>query len=101
MLCTVPALPRFFDEQLSQASPDLMRGLLTTFASALLCAQADLVRGAGYGEGSQELVSPGNGYSHHDLGSSVRTLDIAVTGSRPGILYRIGCRSAGSGPSGP
>jgi putative transposase len=41
---------RFLTEQLDQASPDLMRDLLTTFVNALLSAQADAVCGAGYGE---------------------------------------------------
>jgi putative transposase len=33
-------------EQLDQASPDLLRDLLTTFVNALLSAQADAVCGA-------------------------------------------------------
>ena len=33
----------FLHEQLAQASPDLMRGLLTTFVNALLGAEADAV----------------------------------------------------------
>jgi len=36
-------------EHLSQASPDLMRELLTTFVNALLSAEADAVCGASYG----------------------------------------------------
>lgn len=37
-----PSYPaRFLTEQLEQASPDLMRDLLTTFVNALLSAQAD------------------------------------------------------------
>ena len=34
---------RFLEEQLAQASPDLMRDLLATFVNALLSAQADAV----------------------------------------------------------
>jgi putative transposase len=45
---------RFLHEQLAQASPDLMRDLLTTFVNALLSAQADAVCGAGYGEQTSE-----------------------------------------------
>ena len=48
---------QFLNEQLSQASPDLMRDLLTTFVNALLSAQADAVCGAGYGERTPERVS--------------------------------------------
>ena len=55
---------RFLDEQLAQASPDLMRDLLTTFVNALLSAQADAVCGAGFGERSSERVNSRNGYRH-------------------------------------
>jgi putative transposase len=34
---------RFLQDELAQASPDLMRELLTTFVNALLSAQADAV----------------------------------------------------------
>ena len=47
----------FLHEQLAQASPDLMRGLLTTFVNALLGAEADAVCGAGYGTRSPERVN--------------------------------------------
>lgn len=36
----------FLHDQLAQASPDLMRGLLTTFINALLSAQVESVCGA-------------------------------------------------------
>ena len=47
-MTAVPSIDpaRFLEEQLSQASPDLMRDLLTTFVNALLSAQADAVCGA-------------------------------------------------------
>lgn len=59
-MTAVPSIDpaRFLDEQLSQASPDLMRELLTTFVNALLSAQADAVCGAGYNERSPERVNP-------------------------------------------
>ena len=38
---------RFLSEQLEQASPDLMRSMLTTFINALMSAEADA---AGTGE---------------------------------------------------
>ena len=78
---------RFLDEQLSQASPDLMRELLTTFVNALLSAQADAVCGAGYGERSSERVNSRNGYRHRDLDTRVGTLDVAVPKLRTGSLY--------------
>jgi putative transposase len=78
---------RFLNEQLSQASPDLMRELLTTFVNALLSAQADAVCGAGYGERSSERVNSRNGYRHRDLDTRVGTLDVAVPKLREGSLY--------------
>ena len=78
---------RFLDEQLAQASPDLMRDLLTTFVNALLSAQADAVCGAGYGERSNERVNSRNGYRHRDLDTRVGTLDVAVPKLRTGSLY--------------
>ncbi|WP_460836095.1 IS256 family transposase, partial [Nocardioides hungaricus] len=78
---------QFLNEQLSQASPDLMRDLLTTFVNALLSAQADAVCGAGYGERSSERVNSRNGYRHRDLDTRVGTLDVAVPKLRTGTLY--------------
>ena len=78
---------RFLEEQLAQASPDLMRDLLTTFVNALLSAQAEAVCGAGYGERSTERVNSRNGYRHRDLDTRVGTLDVAVPKLRTGSLY--------------
>jgi transposase-like protein len=49
-------------EQLAQASPDLLREMVTTFAEALMSAEADAVCSAGYGERSQERANTRNGY---------------------------------------
>ena len=78
---------QFLTEQLSQASPDLMRDLLTTFVNALLSAQADAVCGAGYNERTPERVNARNGYRHRDLDTRVGTLDVAVPKLRTGSLY--------------
>jgi putative transposase len=88
-MTAVPSIDpsRFLTEQLSQASPDLMRDLLTTFVNALLSAQADAVCGAGYGERSSERVNSRNGYRHRDLDTRVGTLDVAVPKLRQGSLY--------------
>ena len=78
---------QFLTDQLDQASPDLLRDLLTTFVNALLGAQADAVCGAGYGERSSERVNSRNGYRHRDLDTRVGTLDVAVPKLRTGSLY--------------
>ena len=64
---------RFLNEQLAQASPDLMRDLLTTFVNALLSAQADAVCGAAYGARSSGRVNSRNGYRHRDLDTRTGT----------------------------
>ena len=88
-MTAVPSIDpaRFLTEQLAQASPDLMRDLLTTFVNALLSAQADAVCGAGYGERTSERVNSRNGYRHRDLDTRVGTLDVAVPKLRQGSLY--------------
>ena len=57
---------RLLEEQLAQASPDLLRELLGTFINTLLSAEADVVCGAEYGEVTPERVNRRNGYRHRD-----------------------------------
>ena len=52
---------RLLEEQLAQASPDLLRELLTTFINTLMSAEADAVCGAAYGQASPERVNRRNG----------------------------------------
>ena len=78
---------RFLHEQLEQASPDLMRDLLTTFINALLSAQADAVCGAGFNQRSPERVNSRNGYRHRDLDTRVGTLDLAIPKLRQGSYF--------------
>jgi len=80
-----PAL--FLHEHLAQASPDLMRDLLTTFVNALLSADADAVCGAAYGTRSEERTSSRNGYRHRDLDTRVGTLDVAIPKLRQGTYF--------------
>jgi hypothetical protein len=47
----------FLHEQLAQASPDLLRQMLTTFINTLMSAEADAVCGAGYGQRSAERTN--------------------------------------------
>lgn len=51
----------FLHDQLAQASPDLMRDLLTTFVTALLGAEADAVCGAAYNARTPDRVNSRNG----------------------------------------
>lgn len=78
---------RFLHEQLAQASPDLMRDLLSTFIDALLSAEADAVCGAGWGQVSDDRVNRRNGYRHRDLDTRVGTIDVAVPKLRSGSYF--------------
>ena len=77
----------FLHEQLAQASPDLMRDLLGTFINALLCAQADSVCGAEYGNRTEERVNSRNGYRHRDLDTRAGTIDVAIPKLREGTFF--------------
>src|SRR4051794_30998440 len=78
---------RFLHEELSQASPDLMRELLGTFFNALLWAQADAVCGAEYGTESRDRVNRRNGYRHRDLDTRAGTIDVAIPKVREGTFF--------------
>ena len=56
----------WLEEQLAQASPDLLRSMVQTFAEALMGAEADAVCGAGYGERSEERTRSCNGCRRGD-----------------------------------
>ena len=78
---------RFLSEQLAQASPDLLRQLLTTFIDTLMSAEADAVCGAEYGERSPERVNVRNGYRHRDFDTRAGTLDVAIPKLRSGSYF--------------
>ncbi|WP_024795370.1 IS256 family transposase [Tomitella biformata] len=77
----------FLADLLSQASPDLMRQMLTTFVNALLSAEADSVCGAAYGSRSDERTNRRNGYRHRDLDTRAGTLDVAIPKLREGSYF--------------
>ena len=77
----------FLHEHLAQASPDLMRELLTSFINALLSAQADTVCGAEYGSRSSERTNRRNGYRHRDLDTRTGTIDVAIPKLREGSFF--------------
>jgi Transposase, Mutator family len=68
----------FLQEELAQASPDLLRELMGSFINTLLSAQADAVCGADYGSRDPERTNRRNGYRHRDLDTRVGTLGVAV-----------------------
>lgn len=78
---------RMLEEQLAQASPDLLRELLGTFINTLLSAEADSVCGADYGQSSPERVNSRNGYRHRDFDTRAGTLDVAIPKLRTGSYF--------------
>ena len=77
---------RLLSEQLAQASPDLLRELLTTVINGLMAAEADAVCGAEYGTRSEQRTNRRNGYRHRDFDTRAGTLDVAVPKLRQGVL---------------
>ena len=78
---------RMLEEQLAQASPDLLRELLGTFINTLLSAEADVVCGAEYGTVSADRVNKRNGYRHRDFDTRAGTLDAAIPKLRQGTYF--------------
>jgi transposase-like protein len=78
---------RFLDEQLAQASPDLLRELLRTFVNTLMSADADAVCGAEYGQRSESRVNVRNGYRHRDFDTRAGTVDLAIPKLRQGSYF--------------
>ena len=78
---------RLLEEQLAQASPDLLRELLQTFINTLLSAEADAVCGAEWGQASPDRVAQRNGYRHRDLDTRVGTIDVAIPKLRTGSYF--------------
>ena len=77
----------FLHEQLSQASPDLLRQMLTTFINTLMSADADSVCGAAWGERSDTRTNTRNGYRHRDFDTRAGTIDVAIPKLRNGSYF--------------
>jgi putative transposase len=80
-------LSGWLSEQLVQASPDLLRAMLTTFVQALMGAEADAVCGAPFGERSSERTNTRNGYRHREWDTRAGTIDVAIPKLRSGSYF--------------
>ncbi len=78
---------RLLEEQLAQASPDLLRELLTTFINTLMSAEADAVCGAAYGQVSPDRSNRRNGYRGREFDTRTGTLEIAIPKLREGTYF--------------
>src|SRR5699024_4413828 len=78
---------RFLEDHLAQASPDLLRQMLTTFINALMSADADAVCGAGYGKVSEERTNRRNGYRPRRFDTRAGSLQIDIPKLREGSYF--------------
>ncbi len=74
-------------EQLAQASPDLLRAMVSTFAEALMGAEADAVCGAPFGERSAERMNTRNGYRRREWDTRAGSLELAIPKLRQGSYF--------------
>jgi putative transposase len=77
----------WLEEQLGQASPDLLRSMVQTFAEALMGAEADAVCGAGYGERSDQRTNTRSGYRRRGWDTRAGTIDLAIPRLRQGSYF--------------
>jgi len=87
---TVPASidpARLIEEQLAQASPDLLRELLTSFVNTLMSAEADAVCGAAYGTSSPDRTNRRNGYRPREFDTRTGTLELEIPKLRTGSYF--------------
>src|SRR5690625_6217258 len=78
---------RFLEDHLAQASPDLLREMLTTFINALMSADADAVCGADYGQAAPERTNRRNGYRPRRFDTRAGTLEVAIPKLREGSYF--------------
>lgn len=77
----------YLEELLTQASPDLMRQMLTDFINQILSAQADSVCGADYATVSPQRTNTRNGYRSRQLDTRVGSIDLAIPKLRTGSFF--------------
>jgi putative transposase len=77
----------FLRGQLETASPDLLRAMVTTFADALMSAEADAVCGAPYGQRSEERTNQRNGYRAREWDTRAGTIELAIPKLRQGSYF--------------
>jgi len=80
-------LSGWLHEQLGQASPDLLRQMITTFVQALMGAEADVVCGAEYGVRSEERTNTRNRYRRREWDTRAGTIELAIPKLRTGSYF--------------
>jgi putative transposase len=74
-------------EHLEQASPDLLRAMVRSFAQSLMSADADAVCAGAYGERSDERTNTRNGYRQRDWDTRAGSIDLQVPKLRQGSYF--------------
>jgi transposase-like protein len=77
----------WLEEHLAQASPDLLRAMVTSFAQALMSAEADAVCGAAFGERSNERANTRNGYRQREWDTRAGSISLAIPKLRAGSYF--------------
>jgi putative transposase len=72
---------------LEEASPDVLRALVKTFAEALMSAEAQVLCNAEYGEVSGERTNSRNGYRARDWDTRAGTIELALPKLRQGSYF--------------
>ena len=80
-------LSGFLDEHLAQASPDLLRQMLKTFAEALMSADADARCGAEYQQRSAQRTNSRNGYRERRWDTRTGSIEVAIPKLRAGSYF--------------
>ena len=92
-------LPAWMAEQLSQASPDLLRQMVQIFAEALMSADADAVCGAGYGQRSPDRRNIRNGYRWRGWDTRAGSIGWRCRSCGRAATFPTGCWSGAGGPN--
>src|ERR1700722_15712867 len=77
----------WLEEQLAQASPDLLRAMVTTFAEALMGAEGDAVCGAPFGGRRTERTNTRNGSRRRDWDPRGGSISLALPKLRQGSSF--------------
>ena len=88
-------LARLAGDNLEQASPDLLRAMVKTFAEALMGAEAEAACGAPCAQPSEERMNYRNGYRDRRWDTRAGTEPVAFSAWRCGGPGRAGGRAVG------
>jgi putative transposase len=88
-MAAVPSIDMsgWLSEQLAQANTDLLRAMVSSFAEALMGAEADAVCGAPFGVRSEERVNIRNGYRVREWDTRAGSIELAIPKLRQGSYF--------------